>query len=217
MEAAAASSAAPLLIRVLMIGDSSVGKTSLVLRYDKRSFSGQFTTTIGVDYSDRLMEIAGRKVKLQIWDTAGQERFHSLTTSFFKRAEGFVVVFDLSQRSTFEGIGRWMSDISEQGKSGVNVVLVGNKCDLAEKRAVTEEEGSDLAKRYGGLYFETSAKENVNIDGVFTHIAEAVKSRLDSIQEKDEKAIRDSLNLAQDSNTTSRSAGGRNKSSPCCP
>lgn len=171
----------PLLIRILMIGDSSVGKTSLVLRYDDRGFNLRFTTTIGVDYSDRLLELDGRQVKLQIWDTAGQERFHSLTTSFFKRAEGFVLVYDVSNRQSFESVSTWMKDIVEQGKRGSDVVICGNKCDL-QGREVPREEGEQLAAELGVPYMETSAKDNLNVKETFDDLAARVKTRLEVSQ-----------------------------------
>ncbi|CAB1118577.1 unnamed protein product [Ectocarpus sp. CCAP 1310/34] len=190
----------PLLIRILMIGDSSVGKTSLVLRYDKRGFNLRFTTTIGVDYSDRLLELDGRQVKLQIWDTAGQERFHSLTTSFFKRAEGFVLVYDVSNRQSFESVSTWMKDIVEQGKRGSDVVICGNKCDL-QGREVAREEGEQLAAELGVPYMETSAKENLNVEETFGNLASRVKTRLEASQAATDAA---------GSGETLRLNGGRN-------
>jgi len=171
-----------------MIGESSVGKTSLVLRFDNRGFNQKFTTTIGVDYSDRVISIDGKDVKLQIWDTAGQERFHSLTTSFFKRAEGFALVFDLNKRDTFDSIARWMKDVQAQAKPDSDIVLVGNKCDVIE-RVVTKEEAEELAVQYGIPYFETSAKENINVEDMFTSLATSIKKRIVEDEPEEEKTI----------------------------
>ncbi|KAG5177675.1 Rab8D, rab family GTPase [Tribonema minus] len=213
--AAAASPAAPaapappaaLLIRVLMIGESSVGKTSLVLRYDKRGFNAKFTTTIGVDYSDRMLTVDARAVKLQIWDTAGQERFHSLTTSFFKRAEGFALVFDVSDRRSFDAVARWMGDIREQGKADSDVVLVGNKCDVKE-RAVAKGEAEKLAKHFAVPYFEASAKDNVNVDVIFETLASSVKRRLDAKAADEAKKASETVTLG--------TAAEPKKKSACC-
>ncbi|CAM9175419.1 unnamed protein product [Ascophyllum nodosum] len=206
----------PLLIRILMIGDSSVGKTSLVLRYDNRGFNRQFTTTIGVDYSDRLLELDGRQVKLQIWDTAGQERFHSLTTSFFKRAEGFVVVYDVSNRQSFESLARWMKDIMEHGKRGSDVIICGNKCDL-QGREVAVEEGEQLAANMGVPYVETSAKDNINVDDTFDSLALRVKTRLELNQAASEApADGDTLRLNGNRDPSDANATFTEKIESCC-
>ncbi|CAM9646607.1 unnamed protein product [Phaeothamnion confervicola] len=202
---------APLLIRLLMIGDSSVGKTSLVLRYDKRGFNPKFTTTIGVDYSDRLLEIEGRQVKLQIWDTAGQERFHSLTTSFFKRAEGFVMVFDVTNRQSFDNVRRWMNDISEQGKKESDIVVCGNKCDATSRQVSEKIEAATLCKEFQVPYVETSAKENINVDSVFGSLAAKVKNRLDAKSSEEEQRANEVLRLK-----TGGSESMSSKMDSCC-
>ena len=136
------------VIRVLMIGDSAVGKTSLVIRFDEDSFSTKFITTIGVDYRDKLVTIEGAPIKLQIWDTAGQERFRSLTANFFGKADGFVVCFDVASRPSFEHVASWVADIHKNARGDVDVVLCGCKCDLPEaSRQVTAAEAEALATK----------------------------------------------------------------------
>ena len=136
------------VIRVLMIGDSAVGKTSLVIRFDEDSFSTKFITTIGVDYRDKLVTIEDAPIKLQIWDTAGQERFRSLTANFFGKADGFVVCFDVASRPSFEHVASWVADIHRNARGDVDVVLCGCKCDLPEaSRQVTAAEAEALATK----------------------------------------------------------------------
>ncbi|GMH50428.1 hypothetical protein TrRE_jg3221, partial [Triparma retinervis] len=134
------------IIRLLMVGDSACGKTSLVLRFDQDIFSSKFVTTIGVDYRDKMVHIDGVDLRLQLWDTAGQERFRSLTSNFFGRADGFVLSYDCTSRSSFDHVVSWMRDINSRAPPDVDVVLCGNKIDLEEKREVTYEEGLNLAE-----------------------------------------------------------------------
>ena len=166
------------VIRLLMIGDSSVGKTSLVIRYDEDSFSTKYMTTIGVDYRDKFVDIDGQPVKLQIWDTAGQERFRSLTANFFGKADGFVVCFDVSSRGSFGHVRNWIHDVQSHKRGEVDVCLCGCKCDVdAKLRQVATHEAKALAEEYGIQYFEASAKENINVSETFEHLAQKVRRR----------------------------------------
>jgi len=122
-----------------MIGDSSVGKTSLVIRYDEDSFSTKYMTTIGVDYRDKFVQVDGRPIKLQIWDTAGQERFRSLTANFFGKADGFVVCFDVASRTSFAQVRNWIHDVQLHKRGEVDVCLCGCKCDVDEARRQVPE------------------------------------------------------------------------------
>ena len=150
------------VIRVLMIGDSAVGKTSLVIRFDEDSFSTKFITTIGVDYRDKLVTIEDAPIKLQIWDTAGQERFRSLTANFFGKADGFVVCFDVASRPSFEHVASWVADIHKNARGDVDVVLCGCKCDLPEaSRQVTAAEAEALATKYA-----RAARDALSLRGV---------------------------------------------------
>jgi len=163
------------VVRLLMIGDSNVGKTSLVLRYDENRFSHKFVTTIGVDYRDKVVDIHGANVKLQIWDTAGQERFRALTANFFSRADGIVLAYDVSKRTSFEGVRRWHEQIVEKAAPEVQMLLCGTKCDCSpEEREVSQEDGESLAKELAIPFFETSAKGNRNVAEAFMTLATAV-------------------------------------------
>lgn len=165
-------------VKLLMIGDTGVGKTCMLLRYAYDNFSPTFITTIGIDFKIKFVDIEGTRVKLQIWDTAGQERFRTITTSYFKGAHGVMLVYDVTDRETFEAISDWLAQTKEHAGENVNVVLVGNKCDMVAERTTTTEEGRALAKEYGLEFFETSAKENTNVDETYLAIATATKRRL---------------------------------------
>ena len=123
--------------------------------------------SIGVDFKLKNIEIDNKKIKLQIWDTAGQERFRTITTSYYKGAHAIVIVFDITDRDSFDHVKIWMQDIDKFAKQGVMRILVGNKCDLEHQRAVTKEEGNEMALKYGINYIETSAKDTVNIEELF--------------------------------------------------
>jgi len=165
-------------IKLLMIGDSGVGKTCLLLRYANDSFSPTFITTIGIDFKIKNIEIDDKRVKLQIWDTAGQERFRTITTSYFRGAQGIVLVYDVTDRRSFESIRNWISQIQQHADVHVNKILVGNKCDMLDEKVVSTEEGSKLAKEFGMEFWETSAKNDVNVEQSFHSIARNVKERL---------------------------------------
>merc|ERR1712196_624138 len=149
----------------------------LLLRYANQSFSPTFITTIGIDFKIKNIELDGKRIKLQIWDTAGQERFRTITTSYFRGAQGILLVYDVADRTSFNSIRNWIAQIQQHADINVNKILVGNKCDV-DSRKVTTEEGEKLAAEYGVQFFETSAKSDVNVDTAFEAIAREVKTRL---------------------------------------
>eukprot|EP00752_Nemacystus_decipiens_P001864 g1796.t1 len=165
-------------IKLLMIGDSGVGKTCLLLRYANDSFSQTFITTIGIDFKIKNIDLDSKRIKLQIWDTAGQERFRTITTSYFRGAQGILLVYDVTDKKSFNSIRNWVAQIQQHADVAVNKILIGNKCDMEEDREVSKEEGAQLAAEYGIQFFETSAKEDKNVEKGFITIAREVKDRL---------------------------------------
>jgi Ras-related protein Rab-8A len=171
------------IVRLLMVGDSSCGKTSLVLRFDQNVFSTKFVTTIGVDYRDKMVKIEGVPMRLQLWDTAGQERFRSLTSNFFGRADGFVLTYDISNRPSFDHVIGWMRDIKTRAPPDCDIVLCGNKSDLDNDRVVTYDEGKQLAEEYGVEFFETSALTGQNVEKMFYGLSTTIKrKRIDEFE-----------------------------------
>jgi len=168
-----------LQIKLLTIGNSGVGKTCLLLRYANDSFSPTFITTIGIDFKIKTVDIDGKRIKLQIWDTAGQERFRTITTSYFRGAQGILLVYDVTDRNSFNSIKTWVEEIERNADKAVNKVLIGNKCDVDDSaRAVSRGEGESLARDYGMAFFETSAKKDIGVSEAFMSIARQVVSRL---------------------------------------
>ncbi|XP_072774575.1 ras-related protein Rab-13 isoform X5 [Taeniopygia guttata] len=127
------------LFKLLLIGDSGVGKTCLVIRFAEDNFSSTYISTIGIDFKIRTVDIDGKKIKLQVWDTAGQERFKTITTAYYRGAVGIVLVYDITDEKSFENIQNWMKSIKENASAGVERLLLGNKCDMEGRRKVQRE------------------------------------------------------------------------------
>eukprot|EP00271_Cylindrocystis_brebissonii_P014564 TRINITY_DN35934_c0_g1_i1.p2 TRINITY_DN35934_c0_g1~~TRINITY_DN35934_c0_g1_i1.p2 ORF type:complete len:213 (-),score=43.51 TRINITY_DN35934_c0_g1_i1:1840-2478(-) len=172
-------------LKLLLIGDSSVGKSSLLLRFAEDSFSTTFISTIGVDFKTRTVELDGEQVKLSIWDTAGQERFRTITAAYYRGANGIILVYDITSQTSFDNIRSWIRNIEEHAADNVCKLLVGNKCDMRDKRAVPTAQGEKLAKEYNIPFFETSARESLNVEDAFQTIARESKKRYDTLHAKD--------------------------------
>ena len=151
------------VLKILTIGESAVGKTCILLRFTDNKFLKNHITTIGIDYKSKIIKSQNKSIKLKIWDTAGQERFRNITKQYYNGADGILLVYDVTDRNSFEKVREWMKQIQENTqKSNIGIVLIGNKCDL-EDRQVTNDEGVALAKEYGILFWETSAFKDINI------------------------------------------------------
>ncbi|XP_022058597.1 ras-related protein Rab-19-like [Acanthochromis polyacanthus] len=166
------------LFKIILIGDSNVGKTCVVQNFKSGIFSEKQQNTIGVDFTVRTVDIDGRKVKMQVWDTAGQERFRTITQSYYRSAHGAMIAYDITRRSTFDSVNHWIKEVELYGAANVVLVLIGNKCDLEDERQVQFEEACNLAKERGILAaLETSAKESQNVEEAFLMMARELLSR----------------------------------------
>ena len=165
---------ADLYLKILVIGDSSVGKTSLLLKYIDDYFSETQISTIGVEYKEKVITLNNRKIGLQIWDTSGQERFRSITQNFYRGADGILFVFDVTNKESFDNIKMWLNE-PQVVELNSQKILVGNKIDLEEQRVISKEKMEDLGAKNNNLVsFETSAKTGENVEKVFTKIAELI-------------------------------------------
>ncbi|KAH3743168.1 Rab GTPase [Pelomyxa schiedti] len=154
-------------IKLLVIGDSAVGKTSLLTRYCDNDFSFSYVTTIGVDYKSKDIEIDEETYTLEIWDTAGQERFRTITTSFYRDCMGILLVYSIDDEKSFQSVRSWMYDIEQHAAKDVCVVLVGNKSDLVNKRSVKHSAAQEVATEFNMEFFETSAMNKINVNEAF--------------------------------------------------
>jgi Ras-related protein Rab-8A len=150
--------------KLITLGNSGVGKTSMILRYCDSIFSPTFITSIGVDFKVKNLVLNGKRVKLNIWDTAGQERFRNITMSYIRGSNGILMVYDVSDRKSYLAVNEWMRSISENTNTKTNIILLANKCDREMERQVTKTEGEMLAKQYKIPFYEVSARKNINIE-----------------------------------------------------
>lgn len=184
------------LVRLLILGDSGVGKTCLIRRFTENEFHSSHISTIGVDFKMKTLEIDGIKVRVQIWDTAGQERYQTITKQYYRRAQGIILVYDVTCAQSFQHIAKWASDVDECGPDRVQRILVGNKSDEELRRRVATEQGSKLGNIYGMPFFETSACTNRNITEAFTQVTEMVLLAQKRKQYSFQSSIDDYLDLA---------------------
>ena len=166
------------IFKVPLIGNTGVGKTSLLLRLTDNTFNDQTITSIGVDFKVRYYELNGETIKVQIWDTAGQERFRSITRAYYRGAHGIILVYDITDRASFEHLREWMRDVNTNAPPDACRVLVANKSDLVNhSRMVTEEEGAALGREYGIPFMEISVKNADNVESLFVSLVTSMRQR----------------------------------------
>lgn len=162
--------------KILVIGESSVGKSALLCRYADDIFSNNYTATVSVDFKVKKILVDGEEMELQIWDTAGQERFRNVTKAYYRGAMGIFIVYDITDRKSYERIDTWMQHIANHASNDVHKVILGNKVDMSESaRVVSTEEGQAVADKYGVPFLEASAKENTNVSESFEKMARTIK------------------------------------------
>ena len=186
--------------KVLILGDSSVGKTCFLLKYTDKVFNEVYMSTIGLDYRLKTLTLkCGKKVKLQIWDTAGQDRFRTITKNYYKGAHGIILIYDVTNTDTYDNVENWISQIKEEASPNVVIYLVGNKVDMEDKRKVTTEEGQKVADENNLPFIETSAKSDINVNETFDNLVEKMDSVFSNLEKKDSVSISGN-NLNKDNN-----------------
>ena len=165
------------LIKFIIIGDAAVGKSNLLVRYTSGQFKEEYQLTIGVEFGSNNVIIGDNTYRIQIWDTAGQENFRSITRSYYKNTACAIIVYEISNKKSFENISSWIEECKNTAPKSILMVLVGNKCDL-DNREVTEEEGREFAEKNGMLFFETSAKTGKNVEELFKQSVKVIDQKI---------------------------------------
>lgn len=178
------------VLKMLLVGDSNVGKSSLLLRFVDDQFSPSFVSTVGIDFKvkDVVLPSTGDKVKLQIWDTAGQERFRTITNAYYRGAMAIIIVYDVTNKQSFSHLAYWVSQVQNQIMVDVDplIVIVGNKADLAEHRTVGDVEGRRFAESQGCLFTETSANTGTGVSSLFIKLTELIMEKKEEKKEEEQ-------------------------------
>lgn len=197
------------LFKLLLIGDSGVGKSCLLLRFADDTYTNDYISTIGVDFKIKTVDLEGKTVKLQIWDTAGQERFRTITSSYYRGAHGIIIVYDVTDQESFNNVKTWLQEIDRFGTAGVLKLLVGNKNDLTDKKVVDTEVAKEFADSIGIPFIETSALDSSNVEEAFLIMTKQIKESV-AKQQKDNGRTEEKSNV----NLKGQSLTGTNSS--CC-
>jgi Ras-related protein Rab-11A len=201
-----------ILFKIILVGDTSVGKTNIISKYLKNLFQEDFSATIGVEFSHKQFLIDNHKIKAQIWDTAGQERYKAITKAYYKGAKGAFIVYDISRKNTFDSISRWVSDITATADKKITLILIGNKSDLEDQRQVTKEQGEEKAKEFGLAFLETSASSGDNLEKAFSLMINEVYKKC----QEDINAETDDNVVDQGKDITLNKPAGKTEKKKCC-
>ena len=198
-------------LKILLIGDSFVGKTSLLLKYTEGKMPENHMATIGVEFKEKVINCNNRQIKLQIWDTSGQERFRSITQNFYRNADGIMVVFDVTNKNSFAHIKDWLTDVQNLD-SDLKRILVANKTDLVDSRVINKEKMENFGENKNMKCYETSAKSGLNVDLIFQDLAELI------LADKTEEEIEERFTKTQNnlSISSENSENISNKKKKCC-
>ena len=176
-----------LILKLVLIGDSGVGKTNILSRYNNNEFSLATQPTVGVEFGNKVIKKENKSIKLQLWDTAGQERYKAITNAFYKGSKGAFVVYDITRKSSFLNIDKWIGELKTNGSEDILIILVGNKTDLEDKREVSTDEGEKKAKQYGIAFCETSALQGKNIEHAFNILIDEIILEIENAKQKEMK------------------------------
>ena len=175
-------------IKIMVIGESLVGKTALITRYTNNSFSGTYLTTVGIDFQTKFLNINNKTIKVELWDTAGQERFRNIAKNYFQSSDGFLIVYDITSKTSFEKLSFWNEQVNLNAPENTKYIIVGNKKDLEEKREVKTEEGANFAKENNVQFYETSAKDGTNVNEVLELLTKEIVADSEKLQTKNKRS-----------------------------
>jgi small GTP-binding protein len=181
------------LFKIVLIGDSGVGKSNILSRFTRNEFLVESKSTIGVEFATRSIEIEKKVVKAQIWDTAGQERYRAITSAYYRGAVGALLVYDITKKETFADVEKWLTELRDHADSKIVIMLTGNKCDLQHLRSVSTQDAEIYATKEDLLFLETSALSSVNIDAAFQKVLSVIHERSTSIEPMQSKQATENL------------------------
>ena len=194
-----------LLFKLILIGDSYVGKSNILLKYLKNQFNENSKTTIGVEFGTKNIIINNKRIKIQIWDTAGQERYRSITSAYYKGAKGALIVYDITRKNTFDNIDKWITDLKLNGDKNICIIILGNKSDLIDKREINKNDGIKKAEMYKTAFLETSALNGDNISKAFDELIEQIVINNKNIfLDDNENEIDKGVNLNDEKNNNNK-------------
>ena len=176
-----------MMIKVILIGDSGVGKTNIMSKYLKNQFMENSKATVGVEFGSKLFNHQGHKIKAQIWDTAGQEKYKAITGAYYKGSKGAFIVYDITKKDTFASIERWVNDLKATSDPKLTIILIGNKNDLDDKREVSKDQGEEKAKSFGCAFLETSAFSGDNLDKAFELMVKEIYEKFSNSSSEEEE------------------------------
>ena len=166
-----------MMFKVVLVGDSFVGKTNIMSKYLKNEFHEDSKATVGVEFGSKQFTVEGHSIKAQIWDTAGQERYKAITSAYYKGAKGAFIVYDITRKQSFESVEKWVSDVQSVADKKITILLIGNKSDLEDQRQVTKEQGEEKANKLEIAFMETSAFSGENLDKAFEMMMKEVYNK----------------------------------------
>ena len=205
-----------LILKLVLIGDSGVGKTNILSRYNNNEFSLATQPTVGVEFGNKIIKKENKSIKLQLWDTAGQERYKAITNAFYKGSKGAFVVYDITRKSSFLNIDKWIGELKTNGSEDILIILVGNKSDLEDKREVSTEDGEKKAKQYGIAFCETSALQGKNIEYAFNILIDEIILEIENAKQKEMKNNKSNNKKKSKGIMLNTNNGKNNKKKKCC-
>ena len=205
-----------LIFKLVLIGDSGVGKTNILTRYTKNEFSLATQATVGVEFGSKIIKKNDKLIKLQIWDTAGQERYKSITSAYYKGSKGAFVVYDISRKPTFENVDKWIGELKTNASEDVLIMLVGNKSDLEDKREVQIDETKKKAEQHKIAFCETSALKGNNIEQAFDSLIDEIAKKVEKEKLSEVKVIKESIPITLDTNEKKEIDNGKNNNKKNC-
>ena len=205
-----------LIYKLILIGDSGVGKTNILSKYVNNEFSFATQSTVGVEFGSKIIKKGEKTIKLQIWDTAGQERYKSITSAYYKGSKGALIVYDITRKATFENVDKWIDELKEKGSDNILIMLIGNKSDLEDKREVQTDEVAKKTRQYKIAFCETSALNGTNIEHAFDSLVDEISKNIEENNKTNVNKVKESIPITLDLEEDKDNNNKKNPKKKCC-